>query len=71
LFDLIKNVIFSWQVIAVAVAFIIWCVLLSLIEKPVKIPRRKVKPGKVKRPKEESPALPPNVDTKELGLEAG
>jgi len=68
LIDLIKSVASSWQVIAVAFCFIIWCLMLSMITNPRKR-MNKPKKVKLKRPKEKKKdALPADVNTEELGL---
>jgi predicted membrane protein len=68
-FDLIKNVVLSWQVIAVTFAFIIYWSIVSAIVRP----RRKrvvvQKTQKARKRPAEKKELDKNIDTGGLGLE--
>jgi flagellar biosynthesis/type III secretory pathway M-ring protein FliF/YscJ len=67
-FDLIKSVVLSWQVIAVAVAFVLYWAIVSAIVRPHA--RKQAAPKRMKRVKRpaEKATLPKDVDASGLGL---
>jgi F0F1-type ATP synthase membrane subunit b/b' len=70
LFSLLKQVVVSWQVIFITIAFILfWTIVNNAVNpKPKKI--KVTKQQKIKRPKQEtSKELADDVDTGELGLD--
>ena len=69
LLDVLKQVIISWQVIAVTVVIVIYWTILNLITNPRK-PTPKVshvKPKKIKRPPS-APQLDKNIDASDIGI---
>ncbi|GMO26438.1 MAG: hypothetical protein Pg6A_13720 [Termitinemataceae bacterium] len=70
LIELIKQVLLSWQVIFITIAFFFWCFVLSLAVSPRTMPAAKktVKIRKLKRPKNKAPEVPADVDAGGLGL---
>lgn len=68
LIELIKQVLLSWQVIFITIAFFLWYAVLRAAVAPRNKPQPdKSKKRKSKRPKE-PPSVPKNVDTGDLGL---
>ncbi|MDR3325147.1 MAG: hypothetical protein LBS82_04070 [Spirochaetaceae bacterium] len=66
--DLIKSVVFSWQVVVAAIAFVAYWAIVSAIVRPRA--RKQAAPkrtARLKRPTEK-PKLGKNVDTSDLGL---
>ncbi|MDR2468322.1 MAG: hypothetical protein LBD22_05105 [Spirochaetaceae bacterium] len=69
LIELITEVITSWQVIAVVIAFFLYWSLVSMAITP-REPRPEKSPQlkKLKRPREKDSELPSDIDTGDLGL---
>ncbi|MDR2865072.1 MAG: hypothetical protein LBV68_05650 [Spirochaetaceae bacterium] len=74
-FDLIKNVLLSWQVIVITIAFVAYWSLVSAIGRSrTKRVKKAAKPETTKKIKAEKrpgekQGLKKNIDTSELGLE--
>jgi hypothetical protein len=69
IFELLKQVVTSWQTIAVTLAFVVYWQLVSYAARPHRArPAVKAKPKKLKRPPVEKPVIDKDVDTEDLGL---
>jgi hypothetical protein len=68
-FDLIKNVVLSWQVIVTTIAFISYWSIVSAIVQPRRKRRIVVRKVKVLRRPPQKKELDKSVDTDALGLE--
>jgi len=68
--DVIKETLLSWQVIACAVGVVLYWQLVSLAANPPRVKKTaaKQKNARLKRPKEEKPALDKDTDTTDLDL---
>jgi hypothetical protein len=66
--SIIKEVIFSWQVIVAAIFFIVFWEMVSSIVNPRKKITFAKKPKKLARPAEAKSEIDSSVDTEELGL---
>jgi hypothetical protein len=70
LLDILKQVISSWQVIAVTIVVLVFWSIVNNVTNMSKRPKAAgaYKPKKLKRP-DASPALDKNLDTSGLGIE--
>ncbi|MDR0684927.1 MAG: hypothetical protein LBF83_07345 [Spirochaetaceae bacterium] len=71
LFDVLKKVLISWEVVAMTVVIVIfWSVVNSVmrLRKPAPKATRSTKPKKIKRPPPPPTQLDKNIDASDIGI---